>query len=303
MPELPEVETMVRGLKPALEGRRIAEATMVDPFLLQGCSVEEFERRVSGSKVRSVTRRGKWVVIDLESTQGTIVIQPRMTGGFRLVEPERPKHTRVLFDLGEPGKAVWFCDPRRLGKVAWYPDKTTTEDAFARSHGPDALVITLEDLAARLARTTRGIKPTLMDQKVLAGIGNIYADEVLFRSRIHPERSAATLGLAEVERLHAAIGSVLAEAIAAEGSSFDAGYRTVLGLEGGFLAQNAMYGRGGQPCPGCSGPVSKVKIAGLIGRPTHYCPTCQVLDGGMTTVVVASADPTSVKPPRKKRKS
>ena len=275
MPELPEVETMVRGLKPVLEGERIAEATMVDPFLLQGCSREEFEGRVSRSEVRSVTRRGKWVVIGLGSSQGTIVIQPRMTGGFRLAEPDRPEHIRVLFRLGTPGKSVWFCDPRRLGKVAWYADEQASEAAFARSHGPDALVISVEDLAGRLTRTSRGIKPTLMDQKVLAGIGNIYADEVLFRSRIHPERPASTLGLAEVERLHAAIGSVLAEAILAEGSSFDAGYRTVLGLEGGFLAQNAMYGRGGQPCPGCSGPVSKVKIAGLIGRPTHYCPTCQ----------------------------
>ena len=90
-----------------------------------------------------------------------------------------------------------------------------------------------------------------MDQKVLAGIGNIYADEILFRARLHPERIAARLSAAEVDRLHAAIGEVLAEAIAAEGSSFDAGYRTVLGLEGGFLAQNAMYGRGGQPCPSC----------------------------------------------------
>jgi formamidopyrimidine-DNA glycosylase len=114
-----------------------------------------------------------------------------------------------------------------------------------------------------------------MDQKVLAGVGNIYADEILFQSRIHPERPASALTPDEHRRLHAAIGDVLARAIAAEGSSFDAGYRTVLGLEGGFLAQNAMYGRGGQPCPGCGGPILKTKIAGLIGRPTHYCPICQ----------------------------
>ena len=124
----------------------------------------------------------------------------------------------------------------------------------------------------RLARTGRGIKPTLMDQKVLAGIGNIYADEILFRARLHPERIAARLSAREVDRLHAAIGEVLAEAIAAEGSSFDAGYRTVLGLEGGFLAQNAMYGRGGKPCPSCGSAILKTRIAGLIGRPTHFCP-------------------------------
>ncbi len=291
MPELPEVETMVRGIRPALVGKQIAEAVMVDPFLLQGCLPAEFERQVSGATVASIHRRGKWVVIELDSDKGTIVIQPRMTGGFRLNEPTRPEHIRVLFRLREPGKAVWFCDPRRLGKVAWYADEAAAEVAFARSHGPDALIITADDLAGRLGRTTRGIKPTLMDQKVLAGIGNIYADETLFRSRIHPERRSSSLTRAEVDRLHAAIGSVLAEAILAEGSSFDAGYKTVWGGEGGFLNQNAMYGRGGKPCPGCSGPVSKVKIAGLIGRPTHYCPTCQTLDGGTTTVVIAAPEP------------
>ena len=160
--------------------------------------------------------------------------------------------------------------------------------------------ITADDLAGRLGRTTRGIKPTLMDQKILAGIGNIYADETLFRARIHPERPASTLTRPEIDRLHAAIGSVLAEAILAEGSSFDAGYKTVWGGEGGFLNQNAMYGRGGQPCPGCSGPVSKVKIAGLIGRPTHFCPTCQTLDGGTTTVITAA--PTPAAPATKRRR-
>jgi formamidopyrimidine-DNA glycosylase len=277
MPELPEVETMVRGLRPALEGRTIDLATVHDPFLLQGVTAEEFERRVGGSVVRGVARRGKWVVIELSPDEGYIVIQPRMTGGFWLIPPERPEHVRVTFALRGLEQSIWFCDARRLGKVAWYPDEALAEAAFARSHGPDALEISATDLAVRLARTSRGIKPTLMDQKVLAGIGNIYADEVLFRSRLHPERPASTLTKPEVSRIHSAIGEVLAEAILAEGSSFDSGYKTVLGLEGGFLAQNAMYGRGGQPCPSCTGPILKAKIAGLIGRPTHYCPQCQPL--------------------------
>jgi formamidopyrimidine-DNA glycosylase len=114
-----------------------------------------------------------------------------------------------------------------------------------------------------------------MDQKVLAGIGNIYADEVLFQARIHPERRAVTLSIAELDRLHRAIGEVLNAAIALEGSSIDAGYRTVLGQEGGFLAQNAVYGRENLPCRACSEPIRKSRIAGLIGRPTYYCPRCQ----------------------------
>jgi formamidopyrimidine-DNA glycosylase len=137
------------------------------------------------------------------------------------------------------------------------------------------LEISRAALGERLLRTGRGIKPTLMDQKVLAGIGNIYADEILFEARLHPERIAARLSAQEVDRLHAAIKKVLDKAIAAEGSSFDAGYRTVLGLEGGFLASNAMYGRGGKPCPSCGAEIQKVKIAGLIGRPTHLCLECQ----------------------------
>ena len=147
--------------------------------------------------------------------------------------------------------------------------------AFARSHGPDALAITRGELAKRLSRTARGIKPALMDQKVLAGIGNIYADEVLHHSKIHPVRAADTLTSRELGRLHRAIGEILATAIALEGSSFDAGYRTVLGLEGGFLAQNSVYGRESQPCRRCSQPITKTRIAGLIGRPTYFCAHCQ----------------------------
>lgn len=275
MPELPEVETMVRGLRPAMVGREVRRLEVQDPHLLHGCTAEEIERRAGGARVDAVGRRGKWVVLTLDGSRGIIVIQPRMTGGFWLVPPEKPAHVRLRFEMEGPGGPVWFCDARRLGKIALYDAAEGAEMAFARSHGPDATEIALADLAARLKRTSRGIKPTLMDQKVLAGIGNIYADESLYRARIHPERPADGLNRKEVARLHEAISSVLAEAIAAEGSSFDAGYRTVLGLEGGFLAQNAMYGRGGQPCPGCSTPVVKTKIAGLIGRPTHFCPTCQ----------------------------
>jgi formamidopyrimidine-DNA glycosylase len=198
-----------------------------------------------------------------------------MTGGFWLLEPDRPDHIRLVFHVAKPRAIVWYCDTRRLGRIGWYPCAEDAARAFAHSHGPDALEIAKSDLAARLARTTRGIKPALMDQKLLAGIGNIYADEILHQARIHPERSAATLSLPERKRLHGAIGKVLMTAIALEGSSFDAGYRTVLGLEGGFLAQNSVYGRENQPCRVCSEPIYKTRIAGLIGRPTYYCPRCQ----------------------------
>ena len=285
MPELPEVETMVRGLRPALVGQPLESVRVLDPFLLQGCTAKQLEAAARRSVMTSIERRGKWVVMRLDGSRGLIVIQPRMTGGFWLVPPPREDHVRMTFHVGDSGKTIWFRDTRRLGKIAWYPHLEEAEKAFAKSHGPDALAITRDELAARIARTSRGIKPTLMDQKVLAGIGNIYADETLFRAGIHPERAASTLRSDEVGRLHAAISTVLAEAILAEGSSFDAGYRTVLGLEGGFLAQNSMYGRGGKPCPDCGTAIIKAKIAGLIGRPTHYCPSCQPIAGDRTESV------------------
>jgi formamidopyrimidine-DNA glycosylase len=276
MPELPEVETMVRGLRPVLSGRTVRRLEVLDPTLLQGCTARQLARRGCGATVVGVTRRGKWAVVELAGDRGIIVIQPRMTGGFWLVEPQRPDHIRLSFHLVKPRATVWYCDTRRLGKVCWFPDSPAAARAFARSHGPDALEIGRDELAGRLARTARGIKPTLMDQKVLAGIGNIYADETLHRARIHPERPASTLSPKEIDRLHCAIGEILTTAIALEGSSFDAGYRTVLGLEGGFLAQNSVYGRENLPCRTCEKPILKTKIAGLIGRPTYYCPACQV---------------------------
>src|SRR5262249_5209111 len=127
MPELPEVETMVRGLRPALEGRVIRSIAVRDPFLLQGCTAEEIERRGRGARVSGVGRRGKWVVMTLGGDRGIIVIQPRMTGGFRLDTPERPEHVRLTFHLEKPSGSVWFCDTRRLGKVAWYPDADEAE--------------------------------------------------------------------------------------------------------------------------------------------------------------------------------
>jgi formamidopyrimidine-DNA glycosylase len=275
MPELPEVETMVRGLRPAIEGRTLRRIEVRDPSLVHGCSTPHLVRYGRGATVSEVVRRGKWVVVTLAGQKGIIVIQPRMTGSFWLTNPERPEHIRLVFHVDKPRAMVWYCDARRLGKIGWYDGADDAAHAFARSHGPDALEIGRDELAARLGRTARSIKPTLMDQKVLAGIGNIYADEILHASRIHPERSAATLTVAELDRLHPAIGQVLSTAIRLEGSSFDAGYRTVLGLEGGFLAQNSVYGRATLPCRACSQPIVKTKIAGLIGRPTYLCPFCQ----------------------------
>ncbi len=270
MPELPEVETMVRGVRPVLVGRRLERLEIIDPFLVRVVSAADLEEKARGALISSVDRRGKAVVVGLGPSGGFIVIHPRMTGGFWLVPPERPEHVRLIFRIADEGEMVWFRDTRRLGRVSWH----AVAD-FADSLGPDALEIECADLAARLARTDRAVKAALLDQKVLAGVGNIYADEVLFQARIHPSRPASSLRRRELTRLHAAIAPLLLRAIELEGSSFDGDYRTLLGKEGGYLKQALVHLREGEACRSCGSAIVKTRIAGLIGRPTYFCPRCQ----------------------------
>ena len=196
---------MVRGLRPVVAGRVLRGLEVLDPKLLERSGIEEVRALVEGRVIESVERRGKWVLLVMEPGAGVIVIQPRMTGGFWLVSPEREDHTRLIFHVEGSTKRVWYCDTRRLGKVDWYADLAETEKACGRSQGTDALVIGRDELAERLKRTSRGIKPAIMDQKVLAGLGNIYADEVLWRAGLHPSRPADRLTTAEITRLHAGI--------------------------------------------------------------------------------------------------
>jgi formamidopyrimidine-DNA glycosylase len=276
MPELPEVETMVRGLRPAMVGTVLEKIDVLDSFLLHGCSPADLCNLLENQKVKAIHRRGKWVLIEVEPGP-VLVIEPRMTGGFWLVPPDRPEHARVNFQTTTAPYKIWFCDTRRLGRIRLYKNLAEASEAIAKSQAEDALVITFDQLANRLRKTSRPIKPTLMDQKIVSGVGNIYADEILFASRVHPERISASLKANEIQEIHQNMSLVLNRAIEAEGTSFDAGYRTVLGLEGGFLAINAMYGHGGKPCPECQTPIVKTQIAGLLNRPTHYCPECQKL--------------------------
>jgi formamidopyrimidine-DNA glycosylase len=241
--------------------------------VLDGITRQRFEKVSTGAVVRAVERAGKWVVLAL--THGSIVIQPRMTGGFWLVEPDRPEHIRLWFDLAGSSRRVWFCDTRCLGRVSYYVSPDSFQAALQKSHGPDALQVESEYLAERFRRTRRPIKAVLMDQQVLAGIGNIYADEILFLARVHPAIPAASLSRERSYAIHSAIRPVLDLAIEAEGASFDAAYRTVLGREGGFLKRNAVHRRQNQPCLRCGSPIRKTRILGLSTRPTYFCGRCQ----------------------------
>lgn len=257
MPELPEVETIARTLAPRITGRRLLEARFLSPLVL-GAGPAELRRRILGRTIAAVRRRGKFLLLDLGGE--ALSIHLGMTGRL-LWEGTPGPHTRAVFMLD--GGRLLYDDVRQFGRIE-------LAGRVARL-GPDALSISEEEFAARL-RTRRGrIKPLLLNQALLSGLGNIYADEVLFRARIHPCANAARLSRARVRRLHATIGEVLASAIASGGSSIS-DYVDGEGRPGTFQFQHLVYGKAGQPCAVCGAPIRRVVVA---QRGTHYCPKCQ----------------------------
>jgi formamidopyrimidine-DNA glycosylase len=273
MPELPEVETMVRGLRTVMEGWRIVSVRVFDPFILEKVSRRRFQRTLAGDTVRRVWRRGKWVVLDLARGQSA-VIQPRMTGGFRAGMDQPPDHSRIHFRIDGPHRHVWFCDTRRLGRVALVDKDGLNERLSAEHHGPEATDVTPDELDRALAATRRPIKAALLDQRVVSGVGNIYADESLFDARIHPERRANELAPDEVRRLARSIRRIIRLAIDMQGTTMR-NYFNVFGEAGSFQDRHRVYGRSGEPCVRCRTPIVRANIDGLIGRSTHFCPVCQ----------------------------
>lgn len=275
MPELPEVETMVRGLREVIEGRRIVSVRVSDPLILENVSRGRFEQSLRGVTVRRVWRRGKWVVWHFDGGLAT-VIQPRMTGGFRAGMDKPPDHSRIHFRIDGPHRHVWFCDTRRLGRVALVDQAGLDEKLSADHHGPEATDVTPAQLGQALAQTRRPIKAALLDQRVVSGVGNIYADESLFDAGIHPARPSDELTPDEVRRLCRSIHRVLKLAIKMQGTTLR-NYFNVFGQPGSFQDRHRVYGREGDPCVRCGSPIIRENINGLIGRSTHYCPSCQPL--------------------------
>ena len=277
MPEMPEVETLVRAIRPALEGRRIDRVDVVDARVL-ATSKAEFRRQVTRRRIERVWRRGKWIVIDLDSGDA-VLVQLRMTGQVRLVPAKAPDHRRLELRLDD-GTRVWYCDTRCLGRVSVLNADELREALSPAHQGPEALEIERDELNERLKRTRRNIKPFLIDQRAISGIGNLYADEVLHAARLHPERPACDLTASERRRLHQAIGQILRLAVEHGGSTLrDGRYQTAYGEQGGFQQRHRVYGREGKPCPQCGTPVVRKRIAGLVGRSSYFCPACQPAGG------------------------
>lgn len=278
MPELPEVETMVRGIRPFVEGRRIAEVRRCrcrcKPISITP-SFPQLARRVAGQRVDQVRRLGKRVVLDLLRGE-SLVVEPRMTGLLLLSDPVDRAHLRVewRFDGRMKHNSLWFWDRRGLGTISLY-----TADEIARclgddKLGPDALLMTQRQWLQSCANTQREIKVVLLDQRLVAGIGNLYASEILHLARLHPAVPASRLRPAEVRRLSRAVQAVLRQAIEYEGSTLaDATYRTALNQNGRYQSVHRVYARADKPCGTCR--TSLIVRVVQAQRSTFFCPNCQ----------------------------
>lgn len=271
MPELPEVETIARRLRdgagpgsPSLVGMKISESRLFWRRTLASPTPREFHSRIAGQQVKEVRRRGKFIVVDLRS--GALLLHLRMGGALEILPAGTPRspHCRLELDLGPRWRLV-FCNPRKFGRVWLVADpEEALGDLGPEPLSPEFTFVRFSDL---LEERRRQIKPLLLDQRVIAGLGNIYADESLHRAGIHPLARADRLSMERRRKLWRAIRAVLREAIQHEGTTFDSAYNG-----GAFLPRLRVYQRTGAPCRKCGRPIERM----LVGqRSSHFCPTCQ----------------------------
>ncbi len=272
MPELPEVETIVGDLAPLLTGARIIRVQVWDPRLVRFPGAEDFNRRLTGRIIRTMTRRGKYVVVELD--QGlTWLVHLRMTGRLltRLEPGER--HQRAQFTL-DNGVNLSYCDLRRFGDMwAFWPGEEEHLGGF-QTLGPEPLgeEYNPDWLLAAFAGRKAAVKALLLNQSIVAGLGNIYADEALFLAGIHPARSGCSLTAEECGTLAAAVKTVIAGAISSRGTTFR-DYRSGLGTVGNYQQRLQVYGRAGEPCFSCGETLERMRIG---GRTSVFCPRCQL---------------------------
>jgi formamidopyrimidine-DNA glycosylase len=263
VPELPEVETIVRSLEPRLRGRRIVSAEFRNPRLVLLGDPDTTAAGLAGRKVTAVKRHGKFIEIELDGGR-SFVVHLGMTGKL-LLNGVAGKHTHAILTLDRG--VLLYDDSRQFGKL----ELSKGLPARVAKLGPEPLEVTLEEFAARLGGRKTKVKALLLNQQFVRGIGNIYADEALFRAGIHPLAIAARLRPDRVKKLHEAIRQVLREAIAAGGSSVS-DYVDVDGRQGSFQVQHNVYQRTGEPCPRCGGTIRRIVVT---QRGSHFCARCQ----------------------------
>ena len=286
MPELPEVEVVRAGLAPAVIGSRITSVSVFDERALtrHPPGAADFVARLEGQAIADAARRGKFLWLPLAADDAALIAHLGMSGQMLLRRPDADaeRHERVRIHLEHPQHgelAVVFADQRTFGSLAvdeLIDDGASRIPTQVAHIARDPLDPAFDDAAFRLALSRRNsaIKRVLLDQGVVSGIGNIYADESLWAARIHPETPAAALSTRAVHRLLAEVRSVLHKALAEGGTSFDAQYVNVNGQAGYFAHSLNAYGRGGEACPRCGGPIRR---AAFMNRSSHFCPRCQRL--------------------------
>jgi formamidopyrimidine-DNA glycosylase len=269
MPELPEVETIRAQLAPRLEGRTLASVEILDPRLTRPYDLFEVVEELEGDRVVAVERRGKYLLLRFESGRA-LLVHLRMTGSFGFVPTS---HERAVIELDD-GTRLAYRDVRRFG--TWLVlEGAELEPYLATKNGPEPLGprFTSSWLAGQLARRRAPLKAVLLDQRVVAGLGNIYADEALWRARLSPLRPANEVAPEEVRRLVRAIRAALGMGIERQGSTLT-DYVTPEGTSGAMQDEFRVYGREGEPCPRCRTPIAKTRVG---GRGTWFCPHCQLL--------------------------
>lgn len=274
MPELPETETIARDLERAIAGTRIASVHVTRPDVLREVSARELADRVVGTTITRAWRRAKLVVLDLSSGD-RIVVQPRFTGALLVddgtLPPELLDYSTMRFALAD-GRVLHYRDVRRLGTVTLMSSERFAEYTAELGVEPLDPAFTGEHLSVLLRGSRQAVKKVLMDQRVLAGVGNIYANEALWRAGIDPSREARSITPAEASTLREALVSVLTESIAHRGTSFR-DYRDASGARGGFVERLQAYGRAGEPCLRCGRRL--VGTHAIDGRMTVLCVNCQ----------------------------
>jgi len=282
VPELPEVETVARDLRPRIVGATIVGARTSWARTLRTHTPDAFAEAIAGRRVEGVSRRAKLVVIEL-SGDAALTIHLKMTGQLFVVPADAPvdPYVRLVLELAE-GREIRFRDIRKFGKIGLYGRDPMTGELVAEvggaavfaGLGPEPLdpTFTVREFRRRLRRRSGRLKPLLLDQSFLAGVGNIYADEALWASRLHPLRTARTLHPADERRLYEAVRTILVEAIERRGSSID-DYTAPDG-DGSMQERLQIYQRTGEPCPRCGRPVKRIVIG---ARSTHFCSWCQRL--------------------------
>jgi formamidopyrimidine-DNA glycosylase len=272
MPELPEVEVVVRGLRSRLQGRAITAMHERFPGVLV-VAPEAAGAAKGRPRIRGVRRRGKLILLELDADL-VLVVHLRVAGHLSVVgaaTPHRP-HTHVVLEL-DGNEELRFVDPRRFGRVRLETTASLDRSPFFTRLGPEPLDLSVQDLADRLGSSRAALKAALLDQTKVVGVGNIYADEILFASGLHPSQPANTVLDREWEPLLASTQRILRSAIERGGSTIR-DYRSADGEAGAFQDAHLVYGRDGEPCSECGGLIRKIRVA---GRGSHFCPLCQPL--------------------------